>query len=393
MTNTQCDIPMASLTGGSIALAVNTLIEVRVSATNDYGTSTVSTTNTAGAYTAEAPGQMAAVTFSAISSNELTIDWVALSGASSGYSAITAYKLYSTDSSGNSEVLIYSGLDLTFDYTVTGGVTYYFEITATNLYGTGSASALATQKAAQVPDQMSIATVANSGTDIVITMPAVSDNDEVIDYYEVYFEKSDSSFTEVTGCLDPTALTCTVTMANAVSATSKTADELIVVKTRAHNSLGFGEYSQENTSGGAYQTKPGQMDAPTYDDTTSDNDHVDLTWTVPTGTTAGGTGVSITSYMLEWNQGSGINVWQTLEAATTLTTKQQTGLTEGETYQFRVTATNAYGTGDTASSTVSYKATTTPAAPSITGVVVDGSFMKISWSTSPDDNGESVTAY
>lgn len=61
---------MASLTGGvDISLAVNTLIEVRISATNDYGTSTVSSTNSSGAKTAEAPGQMAAVTFSAISNS------------------------------------------------------------------------------------------------------------------------------------------------------------------------------------------------------------------------------------------------------------------------------------------------------------------------------------
>lgn len=109
---------------------------------------------------------------------------------------------------------------------------------------------------------MSIPTVAQSGTNIVITMPSVSANNEAIDYYEVYFEKSDSSFTEVTGCLDPTTLTCTVTMANAVAATGKTADQLIVVKTRAHNSIGFGEYSQVNTSGDDYQTVPGQMSAP-----------------------------------------------------------------------------------------------------------------------------------
>jgi len=109
---------MASLTAGTdITLAANTLIEVRITATNDYGTSDVSTTNTGGAYTATKPDQMAAVTFSAVSNDELTINWVALSGATAGYSSATSYKLYSTDSSGASEAQIYSGLLTTFDFT------------------------------------------------------------------------------------------------------------------------------------------------------------------------------------------------------------------------------------------------------------------------------------
>jgi len=240
---------------------------------------------------------------------------------------------------------------------------------------------------------MSIPTVTTSGTNIVVAMTAVAANNEAIDYYEVYFLKSDGTYTEVTGCLDPTSLTCTVSQANAVSATSKTADQVVVVKTRAHNANGFGEYSQVNSAGGLYQTTPGQMSAPTYDDSTSDNDSVDLLWTAPTGVTAGGTSVTITSYLLEWNQGSATNVWQTLEAATTLTTKTQTGLTEGETYQFRISATNTYGTGSTPSSTLSYTATTVTNAPAISAIVVDGSFMKITWAAPTDLNGAAVTGY
>lgn len=57
---------------------------------------------------------MAAVTFTDVENTKMTINWVALSGSSTGYSAITAYKLYSTDSSGGSEVLLYSGTDTSF---------------------------------------------------------------------------------------------------------------------------------------------------------------------------------------------------------------------------------------------------------------------------------------
>jgi hypothetical protein len=56
MSNLYCSIPMATLTaGGTFTLPENTLVEVRLSATNSIGSSTVSSTNTGDAYTAVEP--------------------------------------------------------------------------------------------------------------------------------------------------------------------------------------------------------------------------------------------------------------------------------------------------------------------------------------------------
>lgn len=241
---------------------------------------------------------------------------------------------------------------------------------------------------------MGIPTVAVSGTDITVTYSAPNANNAAIDYYEVYFEHSDgSTYSEITGCADPTGTSCTVTMDNARSTTGYSIDDLIVVKVRAHNTNGFGDYSQVNSSGGTYEDKPQQMDPPSYDTDTSDLDSVDLEWDAPTGITAGGSSVTIDSYLLEWNQGDSTNVWTTLEAATTLTTRSVTGLSDTDTYQFRITATNKYGTGTTVSSTLSYTPTTVPDAPSVTSVTATGSFVKISFAAPTNDNGSAVTAY
>lgn len=173
---------------------------------------------------------MSAVTFTNVENTQFTVNWSALSDASAGYSTITAYKLYKTNNSGTIESLLYTGTDNSFDYSgLTGGTTYYFVVTATNLYGTSANSSVGSQVASQVPDQMASPGIAVTGTNIVFTLTAPSSNNAAIDYYEVYFLKTDNTFVEVTGCIDPTTTSCTVAMADAVSATSKSANDIIAV--------------------------------------------------------------------------------------------------------------------------------------------------------------------
>jgi hypothetical protein len=48
-------------------------------------------------------------------------------------------------------------------------------------------------------------------------------------------------------------------------------DDLIQAKVRAHNTNGYGEYSEINTSGSTIQTLPEQMAAPSFDSSSSTN--------------------------------------------------------------------------------------------------------------------------
>lgn len=53
--------------------------------------------------------------------------------------------------------------------------------------------------------------------------------------------------------------------------TGKAVDSLILVKIRATNARGNGDYSEVNTSGATIEDVPSQMTAPTFDSSTSTN--------------------------------------------------------------------------------------------------------------------------
>jgi hypothetical protein len=133
---------MADLTSGSFNLPFDTLIEVRISATNSEGTSTVSSVNTSGARTRRAPAAMAVPVKVSGDQTQISLSWTALtSSADTGNSAITAYQLYWDNGSGTSSLLVYSGTGTTT--TVTGlssGTSYKFKVRAQNVYGFGSYS-------------------------------------------------------------------------------------------------------------------------------------------------------------------------------------------------------------------------------------------------------------
>jgi hypothetical protein len=81
--------------------------------------------------------------------------------------------------------------------------------------------------------------------------------------------------------------------------TALTVDELIQVKVRAHNGDGWGEYSEINTSGATIETEPLEMDLVSYDTTATTNSQIKVTWTDISGTSAGGSSVTISGYVIE----------------------------------------------------------------------------------------------
>ena len=84
-------------------------------------------------------------------------------------------------------------------------------------------------------------------------------------------------------------------MSRIITITQLPVDTLIQVRVRAHNSKGWGDYSELNTLGATIETLPGTMTAPTFDLSLSSNTQIYLQWTSLTGQAAGGQYVSVSS--------------------------------------------------------------------------------------------------
>lgn len=140
-------------------------------------------------------------------------------------------------------------------------------------------------------------------------------------------------------------------MSTVKTLTGLSVDTLIQVKVRAHNSDGWGDYSEINTSGATIETTPSAMSTPSFDETTTTNTAIDLTWSQLSGSDKGGSSVTITGYKIYWNSGSGV-VSTYLDAVSGASTLNylKSGLTSGSTYAFTVLAVNKYGDGVQSSS-------------------------------------------
>ena len=72
----------------------------------------------------------------------VSLQWSTITGIATGNSDITAYKLYWDDNSGTPDILLtYGALKTSYIvYGTTGGLSYIFRVTASNIYGEGETS-------------------------------------------------------------------------------------------------------------------------------------------------------------------------------------------------------------------------------------------------------------
>lgn len=89
----KCIVPMSELTAAPYTLTFDSLVQVRIAATNSFGTSTWSTTNTAGARIRRIPDTMVAPTIVSYSDTAITVSWTALVSPANGNSDIVSYSL------------------------------------------------------------------------------------------------------------------------------------------------------------------------------------------------------------------------------------------------------------------------------------------------------------
>jgi hypothetical protein len=389
-----CVVPMSALTGAPVSLGFDVLAVARVSAGNAYGLGAASPGNTAGARTRRAPDQMPPPGLVSVAEAQIALSWAALGAPADGNSAVTAYNVYWDNGGGSTDIALLDSLSTSVTVPgLTGGVSYKFKVRARNIYGDGDFSPELVVLASDRPGAVAIpsVTIGAADTDVTIAWAAPDDHSAAIDAYEVHLRVSDGTYTAACDGSDAAiraARSCAVPMATARSLTGLAVDSLLRVRVRAQNSNGWGAYSELNTAGATVEDVPGQLAMPTFDAAASTTSQVALSWAAATGVAAGGSSLSVTNYVLEWDAGSGS--WGT-HLTTTSTSATSTGLSGGTLYQYRVAAANKHGTGPVspALAVVAAQAPSTPAAPTTASETI---YVKVAWSA-PSANHAAIDAY
>jgi hypothetical protein len=92
---------------------------------------------------------------------------------------------------------------------------------AKNIYGWGQYSSILTIAAAGVPEQMSIPTTTNVGTEIVVTWEKPYDSSSLINAYNVYFRTANKQLYQNPACVvtgNPLPTTCSVPITSLIAA-------------------------------------------------------------------------------------------------------------------------------------------------------------------------------
>jgi hypothetical protein len=309
---------MLTLTSAPYSYVLGDLIVVRLAAYNEKGYGPVGPENTAGGTAKVVPAAPAApVRGGETAPSQVQVTWTALSGDSeTGGLPTLSYHLSYDAGSGEAyggaswvDLVGYPSDSLDLNYTASGsaivaGQAYVFVVRARNALGWGPASATVTVVASAAPAQMATVTTAiDAGVDplsVKISWTAPDDNSDAIVEYEILIGKTGGTeYAE-----EPVA--CDGVDASIVSArqcfvpltTLRAPDfnlvygDLVAVRARARNSLGFGQYSQPNVVGATIQTEPVQMAAPAMTETALS--FVAIAWLALAGDDTGG--ATIDSY-------------------------------------------------------------------------------------------------
>jgi len=249
-------------------------------------------------------------------------------------------------------------------------------VAAKNKWGTGSFSSAFTIIAYKTTDAPSAAVTTVDGTNVKITW---NEPDSSVTEYEILIETSVSgTFVEHADCEGDDAtilddLECFVPMADFLAAPySLSRGDLIVVKVRANNPIGWSSYSAENTSGAEVETVPSTMSSLARGSETS-TVQIEVDWTALTLDSETG-GSDITTYWLQYDKGTNEVTWYTLAGETT--DYDQTSfivdslIVGGTVYKFRIKAGNVHGLATSFSSSFSIEASDVPDAPAAPVVAI-----------------------
>ena len=279
------------------------------------------------------PNQVANLNATA-GNSQLTLNWNA---PNDGGAAITSYVINTSNSnSGPWAPLLQSASSYTSTtyplYSLINGTTYYFQVAATNVNGTGPynvTNAMPVGPPSAIPPISAI----TGNRQVTLNWTAPSNNGGSTMTYSLQY-----STTGYTGWS---------TFAESLLASTSTYN----INSLGGNNLTNGttyyfQVTATNSIGSVYATTSAMPVGPptgiTNLNPTAGDRQVKLNWGVPLNNG----GVAITGYTLQYRTSSS-GQWTTLPLYTTLATLEYIipGLTNGTTYDFQVAATNVKGTG------------------------------------------------
>ena len=259
-----------------------------------------------------------------------------------------------------------TAIGTTSPITVTGltnGTTYKFKVTATNLIGTGPASASATATPVGPPGAPTDAVAAAGTGQATVSFDAPPTGGEPITKYTV--------------TASPGGLTATGTAAP-ITVTGLTSGTTYTFTVTATNELGTGPPSSPSNA----IVPLGVPGAPTDVVAAAGNDQATVSFTAPpTG------GEPITKYTVTASPGG-------LTATGTASPITIAGLTNGTSYTFTVTATNQIGTGPTSPASNAVTPAGPPGAPTdVTVTKVGANGATVAFTAPTSDGGSPITSY
>ena len=269
--------------------------------------------------------------------------------------------------------------DLSTTHTVTGlnnGTAYHFKVRAMNLSNPGQASSEASATpTAQVPAKPEAPALTPGNKQLGVAWTAPANNGAPISDYDVRYKESSANVWINRGHNSTTTSTVITGLTNGQS---------YLVKVRAKNSVGDGDWSPSTT--GTPAAAPAKPAAPVL---TIGNQQLGVTWTAPADN-----GAAISDYDVQYKLSSAANndPWTDASYTGTGPSTTITGLTNGQSYQVQVRAINTAGNSlwsDAASAIPTAQVPAKPAAPVLT---IGNQQLGVTW-TAPADNGAAISDY
>jgi len=198
ISNTFCEIPMASLTSSPFSLAQGTLIQAQVEALNSIGYSTPSPLNVAGELAQTVPHKPTSGPSrgSGTTQTSLQVDFALPSAPLNGGSTILSLNLqWDAGTAGITWTTLIgeSPFSTATSYTISSGIvpgtSYQFKYRAYNVHGWGSLSDSTSILAAEVPQTLAAPVTINDGTTVKISWTPLSTNGSPITAYSITIKK------------------------------------------------------------------------------------------------------------------------------------------------------------------------------------------------------------
>jgi hypothetical protein len=313
-------------------IAIDGNVVATVMAENSVGKSAWSASSTDVVAVTLPPNQMDRPRRISTSGDSITITWAALDDADTNGNEVSSYKIayqecsdntltdcqeweYSADSTACGAGVAGANLMVSCDqyqslYDISGLTSnkfYNIKIAARNSCGIGEYSDVLSDNTMNCPQKVEGAVTEIDGANVNIIWDA-QDN---VSSYEILFKKKDGSWLPIDECDgDPDNVNaddkpyCTLLNSLIKSETELDDQDTIIVKIRAKNINCTGPWSDENTGEAKIAACPVKME-PVFvvnDQEDIRKDSITISWTPLSGEDAGGEGVEITFYEIEYQQ-------------------------------------------------------------------------------------------